>query len=197
MSMQRIPASENSVVTSAVRRSTRRLRTAAARSAGDSPSVDIALIEEPAPESVATTRDGAPESGAFPGATQFQLRSRRVEFPEPRHVAVYDAMEFIRPDLQAICYGIAMSVGSPLLAEGAQGSGWRYRTARQPPHQPASGGFDGRSSELRIAAPRCSRCASREKRRSRSGRRTRSTPSHLVRSLTGCRRHGARPLLHG
>lgn len=38
-------------------------------------------------------------------------------------------MEFIRPDLQAICYGIAMSVGSPLLAEGAQGSGWRYRTA--------------------------------------------------------------------
>ena len=36
-------------------------------------------------------------------------------------LAIYDAMQFIKPDVQTICYGIAMSMGSLLLAGGADG----------------------------------------------------------------------------
>src|ERR1022692_2210497 len=44
-------------------------------------------------------------------------------------LAIYDTMQFIRPDVQTICYGIAMSMGSLLLAGGARASGWRCPTA--------------------------------------------------------------------
>src|SRR5438067_12049702 len=36
-------------------------------------------------------------------------------------LAIYDTMQFIKPDVQTICYGIAMSMGSPLLAGGTPG----------------------------------------------------------------------------
>jgi ATP-dependent Clp protease protease subunit len=44
-------------------------------------------------------------------------------------LAIYDTMQFIRPDVQTICYGIAMSAGSLILAGGAAGNGWRCPTA--------------------------------------------------------------------
>ena len=43
-------------------------------------------------------------------------------------LAIYDTMQFVKPDIQTICVGIAMSMGALLLAGGAGGSGWRCRT---------------------------------------------------------------------
>ena len=44
-------------------------------------------------------------------------------------LAIYDTMQFIKPDVSTICCGIAMSMGSLLLAGGARASAWRCRTA--------------------------------------------------------------------
>ena len=44
-------------------------------------------------------------------------------------LAIYDTMQFIKPDVQTICYGIAMSAGSLILTGGRKASGWRCRTA--------------------------------------------------------------------
>ena len=66
-------------------------------------------------------------------------------------LAIYDAMQFIRPDVQTICYGIAMSMGSLLLAGGAQGKRMALPNSRILIHQP-SGGFEGQSSDIEIHA---------------------------------------------
>src|SRR5436190_12366386 len=66
-------------------------------------------------------------------------------------LAIYDAMQFIRPDVQTICYGIAMSMGSLLLAGGAAGKRMALPNSRILIHQP-SGGFEGQSSDIEIHA---------------------------------------------
>src|SRR5947207_9974146 len=66
-------------------------------------------------------------------------------------LAIYDAMQFIRPDVQTICYGIAMSMGSLLLAGGAAGKRMALPNSRILIHQP-SGGFEGQSSDIEIQA---------------------------------------------
>jgi ATP-dependent Clp protease protease subunit len=66
-------------------------------------------------------------------------------------LAIYDAMQFIRPDVQTICYGIAMSMGSLLLAGGAAGKRMALPNSRILIHQP-SGGFQGQSSDIEIHA---------------------------------------------
>ncbi len=66
-------------------------------------------------------------------------------------LAIYDAMQFIRPDVQTICYGIAMSMGSLLLAGGAAGKRMALPNSRILIHQP-SGGFEGPSSDIEIHA---------------------------------------------
>ncbi len=66
-------------------------------------------------------------------------------------LAIYDAMQFIRPDVQTICYGIAMSMGSLLLAGGAPGKRLALPNSRILIHQP-SGGFQGQSSDIEIHA---------------------------------------------
>jgi ATP-dependent Clp protease protease subunit len=60
-------------------------------------------------------------------------------------------MQFIRPDVQTICYGIAMSMGSPLLAGGAPGKRVALPNSRILIHQP-SGGFEGQSTDIEIHA---------------------------------------------
>ena len=60
-------------------------------------------------------------------------------------------MQFIRPDVQTICYGIAMSMGSLLLAGGAAGKRMALPNSRILIHQP-SGGFQGQSSDIEIHA---------------------------------------------
>src|SRR5246127_4090205 len=66
-------------------------------------------------------------------------------------LAIYDAMQFIRPDVQTICYGIAMSMGSLLLAGGAHGKRLALPNSRILIHQP-SGGYEGQSSDIEIHA---------------------------------------------
>ncbi len=66
-------------------------------------------------------------------------------------LAIYDAMQFIRPDVATICYGIAMSMGSLLLAGGAPGKRMALPNSRILIHQP-SGGFEGQSTDIEIHA---------------------------------------------
>ncbi|HTP24001.1 MAG TPA: ATP-dependent Clp protease proteolytic subunit, partial [Solirubrobacteraceae bacterium] len=66
-------------------------------------------------------------------------------------MAIYDTMQFIRPDVQTICYGIAMSMGSMLLAGGAPGKRLSLPNSRILIHQP-SGGYQGQSSDIEIHA---------------------------------------------
>ena len=65
-------------------------------------------------------------------------------------LAIYDTMQFIRPDVQTICYGIAMSMGRCC---GRRHSGKRLSlpNSRILIHQP-SGGFEGQSSDIEIHA---------------------------------------------
>ena len=66
-------------------------------------------------------------------------------------LAIYDTMQFIRPEVQTICYGIAMSMGSLLLAGGAAGKRMALPNSRILIHQP-SGGYQGQSSDIEIHA---------------------------------------------
>jgi ATP-dependent Clp protease protease subunit len=64
-------------------------------------------------------------------------------------LAIYDTMQFIKPDVQTICCGIAMSMGSLLLAGGADGKRFSLPNSRILIHQP-SAGFEGQSSDIEI-----------------------------------------------
>jgi ATP-dependent Clp protease, protease subunit len=66
-------------------------------------------------------------------------------------LAIYDTMQYIRPDVQTICYGIAMSMGSLLLAGGTPGKRMTLPNSRILIHQP-SGGFQGQSADIEIHA---------------------------------------------
>ena len=66
-------------------------------------------------------------------------------------MAIYDTMQYITCDVQTICFGIAMSMGSLLLAGGAPGKRMALPNARILIHQP-SGGFQGQSSDIEIHA---------------------------------------------
>src|SRR5688572_20888503 len=66
-------------------------------------------------------------------------------------LAIYDAMQFIRPDVQTICFGIAMSMGSLLLAGGTPGKRMALPNSRILIHQP-SGAFEGQSADIEIHA---------------------------------------------
>jgi ATP-dependent Clp protease protease subunit len=66
-------------------------------------------------------------------------------------LAVYDTMQFIKPDVATICCGIAMSMGSLLLAGGAKGKRFSLPNSRILIHQP-SAGFDGQSTDIEIHA---------------------------------------------
>jgi len=64
-------------------------------------------------------------------------------------LAIYDTMNFIKPDVQTICCGIAMSMGSLLLAGGAPGKRFSLPNSRILIHQP-SAGFEGQSTDIEI-----------------------------------------------
>ena len=66
-------------------------------------------------------------------------------------LAIYDTMQFIKPDVATTCCGIAMSMGSLLLAGGARGKRSALPNARILVHQP-SGGFQGQASDIQIHA---------------------------------------------
>ncbi|MSX02771.1 MAG: ATP-dependent Clp protease proteolytic subunit [Actinobacteria bacterium] len=64
-------------------------------------------------------------------------------------MAIYDTMQFIKPDVQTICCGVAMSMGSLLLTAGAEGKRLALPNSRILIHQPSSG-FQGQSSDIEI-----------------------------------------------
>jgi ATP-dependent Clp protease, protease subunit len=66
-------------------------------------------------------------------------------------LAIYDTMQFIKPDVQTTCVGIAMSMASLLLAGGTKGKRAALPNSRILIHQP-SGGFEGTSSDIAIHA---------------------------------------------
>ena len=66
-------------------------------------------------------------------------------------LAIYDTMQFIKPDVQTTCVGIAMSMGALLLAGGAAGKRFALPNAKILIHQ-VSGGFQGQATDIEIAA---------------------------------------------
>jgi len=66
-------------------------------------------------------------------------------------LAIYDTMQFIKPDVSTICVGQAASMGSFLLAAGAKGKRYCLPNSRVMIHQP-SGGFSGMASDIAIHA---------------------------------------------
>ncbi len=66
-------------------------------------------------------------------------------------LAIYDTMQFIKPDVAAICFGMAMSMGSLVLAGDAAAKRSALPNARVLIHQPSSG-FQGQASDIDIHA---------------------------------------------
>ncbi len=66
-------------------------------------------------------------------------------------MAIYDTMQFIRPEVATLCVGQAASMGSLLLAAGAAGQRFALPNARIMVHQP-SGGFQGQATDIMLHA---------------------------------------------
>src|SRR5271165_3054120 len=66
-------------------------------------------------------------------------------------LAIYDTMQFIKPDVSTLCVGQAASMGSFLLAAGAPGKRFCLPNSRVMIHQP-SGGFQGQDADIEIQA---------------------------------------------
>ena len=67
-------------------------------------------------------------------------------------MAIYDTMQFIKPNVQTICCGIAMSMGSLILCAGAPGKRMSLPNSRVLIHQPSSPGFEGQATDIEIHA---------------------------------------------
>src|SRR6478735_4846298 len=72
-------------------------------------------------------------------------------------MAIYDTMQFIRPDIQTVCLGQAASAAAVLLAAGTPGRRLAVQNARILIHQPAVEGIYGQVSDLEIQAAEISR----------------------------------------
>jgi ATP-dependent Clp protease protease subunit len=67
-------------------------------------------------------------------------------------LAIYDTMQFIRPDVSTICVGQAASMGALLLAAGAKGKRFALPNARVLIHQPSLSGLSGQATDIDIQA---------------------------------------------
>jgi len=66
-------------------------------------------------------------------------------------LAIYDTMQFIKPDVSTVCVGQAASMGAVILAGGAKGKRFALPHARMMVHQPL-GGFQGQATDIEIHA---------------------------------------------
>jgi ATP-dependent Clp protease protease subunit len=66
-------------------------------------------------------------------------------------LAIYDTMQYIKPDVQTICVGVAMSMGALLLAGGAHGKRMATPNSKILIHQ-VTGGFQGQATDIEIHA---------------------------------------------
>ena len=67
-------------------------------------------------------------------------------------LAIYDTMQFIKPDVSTLCVGLAASMGAFLLAGGAKGKRFALPHSRMMIHQPLIGGLAGQASDIEIHA---------------------------------------------
>ncbi|HVN78887.1 MAG TPA: ATP-dependent Clp endopeptidase proteolytic subunit ClpP [Terriglobia bacterium] len=67
-------------------------------------------------------------------------------------LAIYDTMQFIRPDVTTICVGQAASMGALLLTAGTKGKRFALPNSRILIHQPSMGGLSGQASDINIHA---------------------------------------------
>src|SRR3979409_2100805 len=67
-------------------------------------------------------------------------------------LAIYDTMQFIKPDVQTICIGQAASMAAVLLAAGAKGKRYSLPNSRIVIHQPLMSGLGGQATDIDIAA---------------------------------------------
>jgi ATP-dependent Clp protease protease subunit len=67
-------------------------------------------------------------------------------------MAIYDTMQFIKPDVATICFGMAMSMGAILLAGGAAGKRSSLPNAKIMIHQGSTPGFEGQATDIEIRA---------------------------------------------
>jgi len=67
-------------------------------------------------------------------------------------LAIYDTMQFLKPDVSTMCIGQAASMGSLLLTAGAKGKRYALPHSRIMIHQPWSGGIQGQASDIDIHA---------------------------------------------
>ena len=67
-------------------------------------------------------------------------------------LAIYDTMQFIRPDVTTICVGQAASMGALLLTAGTKGKRFALPNSRILIHQPSMGGLSGQASDISIHA---------------------------------------------
>src|SRR4051812_3391995 len=66
-------------------------------------------------------------------------------------MAIYDAMQYVKPDVETYCVGMAMSMGALILAGGAAGKRYLLPNSKVMIHQ-GSGGFRGTPADIQIAA---------------------------------------------
>ncbi len=86
-------------------------------------------------------------------------------------LAIYDTIQFIRPDVTTICVGQAASMGALLLGSGTRGKRFALPNSRILIHQPSMGGLSGQASDIDIHA--------------REILRLRDITSHILSSHTG------------
>jgi ATP-dependent Clp protease protease subunit len=67
-------------------------------------------------------------------------------------MAIYDTMQFIKPDVSTLCTGMAASMGAFLLAAGTEGKRFALPNSRIMIHQPSGGGIGGKVSDIQIYA---------------------------------------------
>ncbi|MBE58131.1 MAG: ATP-dependent Clp endopeptidase, proteolytic subunit ClpP [Gammaproteobacteria bacterium] len=92
-------------------------------------------------------------------------------------MAIYDTMQFIKPDVSTLCIGQAASMGAFLLAGGAKGKRFALPNSRMMIHQPL-GGFSGQASDIDIHAKEILKI--REKLNSKLARHTGQTVRQIA-----------------
>ena len=92
--------------------------------------------------------------GNFMGTYVLEINLERKFLPHLAFVcalAIYDTMQYIKPDISTVCFGQAASMGSLLLTSGAKGKRFSLPNSRIMLHQP-SGGFQGQATDIEIHA---------------------------------------------
>lgn len=70
----------------------------------------------------------------------------------PATLAIYDTMQYVKPDVSTICIGMAASGAALLLASGAKGKRFALPNSEVLIHQVMAGGIEGQASEIEISA---------------------------------------------